>query len=503
MRRGAVLLIAASTGFIALSYEILWYRTFAFASGTSPAVFGFLLGSYLLGIAAGSIWARGRCREEGSSGNPAGLSTVAGLILVANVVSFMVVPAQAWLATTWRWEISFALVFLGAGLMGATLPLLAHYGIPPDDRSGARLSYLYLANILGSALGSLITGFVLLDTFPFADCARVLLVAGAAASVLAGGRAALALGVAVVLGLLTPTLHDELWERLLFKGDWKPGTPFKRTLENRHGVICIRDDDVVYGGGMYDGMINADIKVEGNGIARPWSLLGADRRYRRVLVIGVSMGSWTKVMASFPDVEEIAAVEINPGYLELIREYPQVSSILSDDRVRVITDDGRRWLNRNPEERFDLIVQNTTYHYRAHMTNLLSKEYMELCKRHLTEDGVMLFNTTGSEDAMLTALTVFPHGMRVYNNMMVSRAPLGFDVDRWIDHMCAVRLDGEDMLSKSNPEHRAIIKTLRELFSASGGDPSERWFEPGAELRPRILGRGAAVITDDNMLCEW
>jgi spermidine synthase len=39
------------SGFIALSYEIFWFRVFAFASGGAAPAFSLLLGAYLLGIA--------------------------------------------------------------------------------------------------------------------------------------------------------------------------------------------------------------------------------------------------------------------------------------------------------------------------------------------------------------------------------------------------------------------------------------------------------------------
>jgi hypothetical protein len=115
----------------------------------------------------------------------------------------------------------------------------------------------------------------------------------------------------------------------------------------------------------------------------------------------------------------------------------------------------------------------------------------------------MLFNTTGSEDAMLTALTVFPHGMRVDNNMMVSGAPLRFDVKRWIDRLGAVRLRGRPMLDRANLEHRKRIAELERFVDRSGPDSSAWGTEPRDRLLPRIRSRGAAVITDDNMRCEW
>lgn len=504
MSRALILVVAAAAGFIALSYEILWYRSFSFVTGTTPQTFGLLLGFYLVGIAGGSVWARRLCRRDPDTRSSDQLTKIGALILLANAVSFLVVPTQAWLATTAiGWEISFAMVMVGAGLMGATLPLLAHFAIPADDRSGARLSYLYLANIIGSALGSLVTGFVLLDVVSLATCGQILLGAGTVLGILLSRRMIVAPVVTVLLILVSPSLHDELWERLLFKDEWKSGSPFEHVLENRHGVICITADGTVYGGGMYDGKINADLANDTNGIVRPWALLGADREYRRVLMVGLAMGSWAQAVVEFPGLEKLTVVEINPGYLELIPKFPAVSGLLDDGKVEVVIDDGRRWLNRHPDARFDAIIQNTTFHWRAHMTNLLSREYMDLCRSRLTDEGVMLFNTTGSEDAMLTALTAFPHGLRVKNNMMVSNAPLRFEKARWRRRLLSVRLYDRPMFDLATPAHVEELSSLMRLAESVNGPPDKDTLESKESLLPRVKALGASVITDDNMLCEW
>src|SRR5438105_992659 len=50
----AGLLLSASIGFIALCYEIVWYRLYSLASGRSAACFAMMLGWYLAGVAYGS-----------------------------------------------------------------------------------------------------------------------------------------------------------------------------------------------------------------------------------------------------------------------------------------------------------------------------------------------------------------------------------------------------------------------------------------------------------------
>ena len=49
------LVVAGVSGFIALSYEIVWYRVIAFESWGLPGAFGLLLAAYLFGLAIGSL----------------------------------------------------------------------------------------------------------------------------------------------------------------------------------------------------------------------------------------------------------------------------------------------------------------------------------------------------------------------------------------------------------------------------------------------------------------
>src|SRR3954470_18718822 len=157
------LVVAAVSGFTALSYEILWYRVISFASWGLPGAFGLLLAAYLLGLAFGARIAGPFCKDDARAGDPRHLRTLAAFVFVANVAAWLVVPAFGWSAKRWDWPPALAAVALSAALLGAILPLVSHFGIKPDDRAGARVSYVYLANIVGSGAGSLLTGFVFLD----------------------------------------------------------------------------------------------------------------------------------------------------------------------------------------------------------------------------------------------------------------------------------------------------------------------------------------------------
>ncbi len=514
MSFGLALVVAAVSGFIALSYEILWYRVIAFASWGLPGAFGLLLAAYLLGIALGSRVAGHFCKDQTKAGDTRQLRALAGFAFVANLVAWLVVPFFGWSAKSHDWPPALVLVALAAALLGAILPLVSHFGITADDRAGKNLSYVYLANIVGSSAGSLVTGFVFLDRFSLPMTGAVIACIGMVlVAILLGlsdlrvSSRALALAAvaaaAVLLARATPAAYDRIWERLLYKSKFDDTTRFAEVIETKSGVITVTQDGTVYGGGAYDGRFNTSIVHDRNGILRAYAVGALHPAPKRILMIGLASGSWANVIANMPGLEKLTIVEINPGYVTLISRHPEVAPILKDPKVEIVIDDGRRWLNRH-EDRFDVIVMNTTWHWRAHITNLLSTEFMELARAHLQPGGIFFFNTTSSDDVKKTAATTFPHAMRVYNFMAVSDSPLVFDEIRWGHTLSVYSIYGQRAIDRSTDDGE---KTYEDLLSFARTIEAEPPTDEGLESRDRLLSRpeiaAARVVTDDNMAPEW
>ncbi|MBS2019601.1 MAG: hypothetical protein JST00_42460 [Deltaproteobacteria bacterium] len=506
------LVVAAATGFIALSYEILWYRVISYASWGLPGAFGLLLAAYLFGIAIGARIAGAFCNDDNAAGDRRHLRTLAGFAFVANVAAWLVVPAFGWSAKRWDWPPALVAVAIAAALLGALLPLVSHFGIEPDDRAGARTSYVYLANIVGSAAGSLLTGFVFLDRWPLQKTAAivgalgmtlvVVLVALSEGSRLArGSAAAVAIGAALLVLVKTPALYDRLWERLTFKKQFdETSTRFAEVIETKSGVITVTSSNIVYGGGAYDGKINTSLLYDNNGIQRAYNIGGMHPAPKRVLMIGLASGSWAKVVSTMPGLEKLVIVEINDGYLQLIGRHDEVRSILTDPKVEIAIDDGRRWLQRHAD-RFDVVVMNTTFHWRAHSTSLLSADFFEIVRAHLNPGGFLYFNSTSSADVQKTGFTVFPHGMRVYNCIAVGDSPIVLEKERFRQVLLEWRLDGEPVIDLEKPSGRQLLAEMLDYADSIHRPPDDEGLESRESMLKKVAA--AAVITDDNMVPEW
>jgi hypothetical protein len=159
----------------------------------------------------------------------------------------------------------------------------------------------------------------------------------------------------------------------------------------------------------------------------------------------------------------------------------------------------------NPERRFDLIVINATFNWREHATNLLSVEFLQLVRQHLSPGGILYYNTTGSDEAQLTGVTVFSYGLRVGNFLAVSQSPLRLDAARLRKTLLDYRIDGRPVLDPVVPDD---LRRLNEMMSLTGrfaATDGEDMRVPSIESEESIRSRcrGKRIITDDNMGTEW
>lgn len=88
------LCISAAAGFVALGYEITWYRLYSFASGGAAPAFAKLLAFYLMGIAYGSLAVHDACEKKLSDLNRT-LRSAALVIAIGTGIAFLIEPVIA------------------------------------------------------------------------------------------------------------------------------------------------------------------------------------------------------------------------------------------------------------------------------------------------------------------------------------------------------------------------------------------------------------------------
>lgn len=499
-----VLLLALLGGFVSLSYEIFLFRMVSYATGSSSLAFALTLSAFLVGIAGGARSAGAAC--DRLAPNEAMRQAATNLIW-GNVCGALFLPVMAQFAWTGPGVVGIAMpvIYLVARQWGALLPYLSQFGIAADDRAGMQTALLYAANIVGCATGAVLTGFFLTDWLGAHAIVAVLLAGGTLCALLLIGslqspveervrRGGLAIAVLIGGIVAIPLLAARVYENLHARGF--ADRDFAHVVENRSGIITVDNDGVVYGNGMYDGRYTTSVKTETNRTIRPYALSLFHPAPRDVLMIGLASGSFAQVIANNPAVQSLTIVEINPGYLALIAQQDEIKPLLRNPKVRIIADDGRRWLSRHPERRFDVIEGDTTFHFRANATNVLSREYLELVKRHLNPGGIYFYTTTMSRRVQRTGCTVFAHGARFTAHLVVSDTPIDWNYARWRDVIAHYTIDGKAQFDPDSAADRAQIDALMHDYRRDGP-----MVEECPELRAATADR--TLITDDNMGTEW
>ena len=173
----AAILLAGFAGFISLSYEILWMRVYFLEFHGRALAFPIILGLFLAGIAFGASLVRSRIEAFRALVRKWRFLPFAGLFIAANIVSFLVIPALIAFGAA-GFAVSILLLVISAAAFGAVLPLISDTAIVAGRKSGMRVSQLYVANIIGSTTGTIITGLLLLDHLPLQSVSTTLFLVG-------------------------------------------------------------------------------------------------------------------------------------------------------------------------------------------------------------------------------------------------------------------------------------------------------------------------------------
>jgi len=195
-------------------------------------------------------------------------------------------------------------------------------------------------------------------------------------------------------------------------------------------------------------------------------------------------------------------IEINPGYLDVVKRYPCVAPQLTNPKVEVIIDDGRRWLTNNTTRKFDIIVLDTILHWRGHATNLLSSDFYDIARRSLKPGGIIYFNSTFSRAAQRTGAVHFPYAVRFGPLVALSDSPIQVDKERWASVLRQYRLEGKLVFDPASEVDQKIFNAIMENIKTID---SPEYVSEGFETRENLLKRteGKPIITDDNMVIEW
>src|SRR5262245_41817796 len=121
-------------------------------------------------------------------------------------------------------------------------------------------------------------------------------------------------------------------------------------------------------------------------------------RLTNVLMIGLGGATAQQAFAHHYTNLIVRTVEIDPMVVNVASNY---FSFKESERQKVSVEDGRTFLRRSPE-RYDLIILDAYVHSRygsAIPQHLVTKEFFESARDHLTTNGVVAYNVIGTLNA--------------------------------------------------------------------------------------------------------
>lgn len=389
------------TGFTSMAMEIVWIRQFTPYLTTTIYTYAAILAFYLAATCMGSRIYRiladsGREIEDGLLWAGLTLCGLSPMIFADPRVAPNLGPG-----------FQFARAALGVMpfccVLGFITPMLLDRCSRGDaDRAGRA----YALNILGCIAGPLAAGFLLLPrmsgrwavfalTLPLSVMG--LYAAFRARSTdpckLPTGRAMSAATAAFLLVFAVPWMtrgYEEGFEKAIVLRDYS--ATVTAVGEGRRKQLLINGAGVTGLSPLTKMMVHLPLALLPPAVEK------------RVLIICFGMGTTFRSAVSWG--VPVTAVELIPSVPSLFRHYhADASDVLSRPEVRIVVDDGRRFLRRT-RERYGVITIDPPPPVEAAGSSLLySKEFYALAKRRLRDGGVLQQWIPSGERAVLRAVT--------------------------------------------------------------------------------------------------
>ena len=397
---------AGLMGASALALEVILTRVLVNVTGASIYAFSIVLTIFLIGIGLGSRWLdpgleRSRAdhlRQFSLAALWIPPATLIGLILLrarlgeSDLFSGLTnrMPSGQSVVVLWLGHATWAaLALLGPAIaFGRALPsAIAAVSLSHSREQRERvLGGVYGANTLGSLVGALAAGFVVVPWLgPRVALGLALLLPPLAALMAGAGRhlrssvALLGMGAIAAIVILPPAQRSAQ-ELTLAHGP--------------HATVSVEESDA-------SGELVRALRVNGKVVATSGAV---DLRLQRLLaaipaqlhgavetavVIGMGTGMTAGTLLALPDLKTLDVVEISAVIPEAgARPFAEWNGDLLDDpRTRVIHADGRHHLARS-SMRYDLVTSDPIHPWTAGSSDLYCVEHFRSMRAHMASQGI-------------------------------------------------------------------------------------------------------------------
>lgn len=453
--------VAGVSGLAAMIYEVAWVRLLIPVLGSSTYSYTLMLVAFISGITIGSwlvsVFIR---RWKNLIGVLAVCQLLIGVSMALMLPLYGHVPYFFWqlgsmfartdatypVFLTLQFLIGLSIMIVPTIFLGMSLPLASRIATRSVEVLGKSVGTVFSVNTLGTVLGSLAAGLVLIPLVGVRHAMEVGLMLNLASAVVltvvdttvAHARRSLQVALAVIVGSVT----------FVFGSDWNQivslSGVFRKFGNNREVpasyeefVRGVRTNKVLYykegasatvgvvqsppGPGSQNVMI-INGKADASSIGDlPTQVLLAQVPMMihphpdTVLVIGFGSGATSGSVLTHP-VKRLECVEISPEVIKGSAFFEHVNNKpLDDPRTRLYIDDALSFLKLS-KANYDAIISEPSNPWIAGIGNLYTTDFFEMCKERLRPQGMMVqwFHLYEIDDVTFklvvrTFRSVFPH----------------------------------------------------------------------------------------------
>lgn len=441
------LLIYTLSGFCALGYQVLWTRVLVFFVGSSTYAFTIILATFLFGLALGSFFAARLVEKKnlffmlGAIEVSIGLFGMLSILILVRMDNFSTSLYSFFSSLEWwklimiRFVQSFLILVVPTFLMGMAFPVVIKICSNNLRRLGRSLGNLCALNTFGAAGGAFAAGFVLVPVFGLQKSIIVLACMNLAIGLTAVFFSSLRqfLKYVALVGTASIVVAGIFYlPPQLIKRAYQYAEPTAKLIHYKEGITgTITVHDYAEKGRV--------LNIDGINVAGTNLVLQSTQKIqahlplllhpepKHVLHIGFGSGgtAWSMVQTN---IESLDTVEISSDVIDASRYFTSVNhNVLTNPKVNLIIDDAKSYL-LHTRKKYDVIASDAIHPEFAGNGSLYSRDYFELCKRSLKEEGLMSFwlplYRMSEEDyktVLRTFASVFPFVTVWYINSHVNR----------------------------------------------------------------------------------
>ncbi len=409
--RWVVLLGFFAFGCAAALGQVLLLREFLVTFHGTEICVGAFYGSWFLWIALGAWWGPrllARFLTDESSYLALHLAlpvaVLVEIVLLRSLRSLLGVDPETLLPLETLLLSSMLLTAPAGAVIGALFPITGRL-LSGAGRDPISLGYAWES--AGSLAGGVAFTYLLATRFdPLVTLAAMGLLEGVTVlAVAAKARRRRAL-VAAVVGclaygsLLTPlgTALDQASERSRWRS-LQRGYELVAVRHTPYSHVAVGRDASGQYGIFYDGIQRTTFPDAPTFRHEAALAMAQHPKAQRVLVLGGGSEGLVQQLLAYP-VQRIDCLEDDPWALALVKRYlkPGARAALNDKRVRVITEDGRLYINHKAKgRRYDLVVSRASDPTTASMNRYFTREFFRGVKRVLRPGGAVIVHTVDTQ----------------------------------------------------------------------------------------------------------